>query len=240
MTRTNLSSILLSLVFLSVAGCGGSQSSAPAAHLATFDKDVAGYWAPKNASNDAYEFFLSPSDVPLTIPLKTGRILREGKVVDMFMWDYQSDGSIRLNKVGAECPARPLSNCPVTGSAQIVANGQTIQGAAWTFAFLDKNSTTPKLVTDTYTRADVNLSQLPQGEFFLKRSDILATPILGKIEDFDPLYRIWQARVSVGTAWQRRRAQRDLLQRPGGRHRRHRFVRGARPGHGGAAGQAVV
>jgi hypothetical protein len=183
MTRTNLSSILLSLVFLSVAGCGGSQSSAPAAHLATFDKDVAGYWAPKNASNDAYEFFLSPSDVPLTIPLKTGRILREGKVVDMFMWDYQSDGSIRLNKVGAECPARPLSNCPVTGSAQIVANGQTIQGAAWTFAFLDKNSTTPKLVTDTYTRADVNLSQLPQGEFFLKRSDILATPILGKIED---------------------------------------------------------
>ena len=182
MTYTNLRCFFLSLIFLFLAGCGGhNDGSQSQSQVVTIDKNIAGAWTPQNPNNDAYEFYLSPSNPPFNIGLKTGRILNGGQLVDRFTWDYLPNGSIALTKVGLSCGANPLSSCPVTGSATIKAMGTSTQGTALTFVVASSSGgSAANAVLDVYTRPLADLSKMSQGEFFLKREENLTTPLQAK------------------------------------------------------------
>lgn len=182
-----------------LAGCGGKTAkSLNEVVTVTVDaQQVVGYWTPANSANHSYEFFSSPTETPYNIPLKTGRILQGANLVSPFYWDMQSDGTIVLSLLSPSCPNRPLNNCPVIAVEKVIASGSSIQNSAWTISVDDNNDgVVDKKVTDTYHRQEIELSNFPQGDFFLihDNNQVFDTPISGsvgsgkmsiRLDDFD-------------------------------------------------------
>ncbi|MES2296358.1 MAG: hypothetical protein V4582_04915 [Pseudomonadota bacterium] len=178
MTHTTLKAALCALALAALAGCSGGGSSTPTPALAAgvlTQAQIAGYWAPSNSANEAYEFFNSPHLFPYN-GLKMGRVLRGKESQGLFFWDANSDGSIKMTKVAPSCETRPITACPVLSVANIVPSSS----AGWKLSFDDNgDGVIDRVVTDTYKQHELDLSTLPQGEFLLAKGEQFEGPWLG-------------------------------------------------------------
>ena len=158
-------------ILLSACGSGGSGTAHTASEVVTVSADkqqIVGYWTPSDPSGDAYEFFSSATESPFDTALRTGRILRNGNVLNTFLWDMRNDGTIVLNLSSADCPYRPLSSCPSTGTVAITASGSSTQDALWSISFDDNgDGVSDRKVSDRFHRVEIDLSTLRAGPFWL-------------------------------------------------------------------------
>jgi hypothetical protein len=181
MIRYTMTRALPALLAVALAGCGGGSGGdaqpMPPAQLA--QTAMAGYWQPANTSNEGYEFFGAVTAPPFRVELKTGRVLKNGADQGPFIWESNADGSIKISKIDPTCDRRPLSLCPVTGNATLVAEAATDQGSAWKLSIDDNaDGKMDRTVSDRFQRANLDLSALPQGEFLMNRADQFDLPTL--------------------------------------------------------------
>ncbi len=175
----NFRSLLPLLCGAILAACGGGASQPPQQLAALEQSQVQGYWVPADSRNDEYEFYGAADAAPY-IALKTGRVLRAGQIQYRFYWDMQGDGSIKLSKVGLDCEKRPVTLCPVKGVVSVVPGRDGAQGGTWQFAFDDNaDGVAERSVSDTYQRAQLNVSNLPEGDFLMPRAEQFDLPLLG-------------------------------------------------------------
>ncbi len=170
-----------------LTGCGnGTARSASEVVVVTADKQqVLGYWTPANGANYAFEFLAGATEAPFEKAQRTGRMLQNGALVRYFVWDLQTDGTIVLSLISPSCLSRPLTNCAVSGSAQITASGKTTQDARWNIAFdNDADGVVDQKVSDTYHRAEIDLSAMSGGEFFMTNNNdpVFDSPLHGELK----------------------------------------------------------
>jgi hypothetical protein len=167
--------LLLAAAAAFLAGCGSKDTEAPvepAPKAQKFDEHVVGAWTPKNATGDVYEFYASPTQEPY-IGEKTGRIYSAGNLKNFFNWEIQADGTLKMTLYSSSCADRPISTCAVTGTGTVAATGDALlPSSLWKIGFDDnRDGVVDRQVSDTYSRKDLDLSGLAQGEFFLTRSE---------------------------------------------------------------------
>lgn len=158
-----------------LAGCGGKnddQSTQPSTKVQLFDQSVVGAWLPISADGSTYEFYSATIDEPYTGE-KTGRVYSSGALKNFFNWEIQTNGSIKMKQYSPSCTSRPLSRCAVASTATIVATGESMQLAHWRIDYDDNaDGVVDRSNADFYTRNDLDLSSMPEGEFFLSRHDL--------------------------------------------------------------------
>lgn len=180
-----------------LVACGGGTAQGPGEVVppATPNTEqVSGLWTPAGgAAKPAFEFFGSATEAPFTKSLLTGRIWQNQQLVNLFVWDLQSDGTIALNLVSPACMSRPLASCPVTGSARIIANGKRTQDATWNVK-LDYNGDgkVDAEVTDSYHRQELDLSGLSNGTVFFTHLDnaLFDAPLRATVSGADLALRL--------------------------------------------------
>ena len=168
-----------------LVACGGGNGDKPQTQtgpVVAFDTQVLGAWVPQNEGNDTYEFYAGPTENPVAV-VNTGRVYRNKKLIDIFSWAVQTNGALKLSSIGTRCATRPITLCAPTGTTTIVANGNSINHGKWTFEHDDNgDGIIDRRVSDVFDRKEIDLTFMPQGEFFLSRSDTYAVPFQGKIE----------------------------------------------------------
>ena len=190
---------LLLYIFLApvLVACGGSTAQEPGEVVRPAPpntEQVSGLWTPAGgAGKPSFEFFGSATEAPFAKSLLTGRIWQNQQLVNLFVWNLQSDGTITLNLVSPACISRPLASCPVTGSARIVASGKRIQDATWNVN-LDYNGDgkIDAEVTDSYHRKELDLSGLAEGTVFLTHLDnaLFDAPLRATVSGADLALRL--------------------------------------------------
>jgi hypothetical protein len=158
-----------------LAGCGGNndvQLTQPTLTVQKFDQLTVGAWLPATAGADVYEFYSSSTDLPYNRG-KTGRVYSSGVLKNFFTWDIQGDGSVKMTTYAPTCSDRPVSLCAATGTATIVATGESIRAGQWNINFDDNaDGVVDRKVVDIYARKDLDLSRMAEGEFFLTKSEL--------------------------------------------------------------------
>ncbi|HEX7640835.1 MAG TPA: hypothetical protein VF450_21995 [Noviherbaspirillum sp.] len=183
-----LTKFIIVLLIATLAGCGGSNSTTPAADSSTvhiLDQNIVGYWTTSNANEPAYEFYAGPTEPPYSSSTdKVGKISQNGVVTARFLWDYQSDGSVKLKTVSPFCPAHPLSQCPVNGTVVVSARNDASGSVFWNISYDDNNDgVVDRQFTRTYSQKTIDWSSMPQGQFFLAGTPSFDTPLSGSISN---------------------------------------------------------
>lgn len=130
--------------------------------------NIAGYWSSSTPSGCSYEFFLSTTETPFDVALKTGRIHDGEKITNLFYWDLDGYGAIVLHLLNAICPIRPLIEGDVIGVMKIESTDGFKKKSTWTMSFdLEKKGFFQGEVVEIYDRKDIVVSKIPQGEFYL-------------------------------------------------------------------------
>ena len=174
-------------IAVGLASCGGGGTGNSAAGVtlpAPNSPAVTGYWTPANPANPAYEFFTSPTYAPYDFAEQTGRVLRNGQQTQVFYWTIDTAGTITIVTVDPNCTTAPINLCVPTGGQTIIASGSTTQNSSWTVSTYATADGAPSgSFTDTYHRAAIDLSNLPQGQLFLTHQNNLVfdTPISGNV-----------------------------------------------------------
>lgn len=181
MKKNNLKHLLILAFITILAGCGGGNSSTNAAGTSAVAKQMFGYWAPTNPANESYVFFAGlgkADDDADPSMLQTGRVYNGSNFVAPFYWVSNPDGTIKINKVALGCEVFPLDKCRTT-SVVTITPGAT-EGSSWKFLFDDNaDGTIDRSVNDAYAQSNLNLSTLPQGEFFMNVAEQTANLELG-------------------------------------------------------------
>lgn len=186
MEKIKFNSVLFGFLVLLV-GCGGKTVNSAKgldevkaetlAEVKGIEQQIVGYWVSANAADPEYEFFASSFESDFEPSVQQGRIFQDGKQVNSFYWQLQSDGVIQLTLVDIVCNSRPLNSCRTIGTVKIRATGSTLSNATWNVRYEDTNGINTKNVNNKYTRKNIDPLAFPQGEFVLSKNDVFDYPI---------------------------------------------------------------
>lgn len=178
-----LISIAAAIALVACSGGGSSLPIATESPVQAFNqKDVPGYWAPVNSSNDGFEFYPSAISSPYSADSMLGRVVQGGQLKEYFFWVVDADGAIKMSVFDAACEERPVNTCPVKSTIKIVMRGDN-NTANWKVKYLDAEGAGVREVVDNFSRKKVDASVLASGEHFLNQADYFNQPLLAKVAD---------------------------------------------------------
>jgi hypothetical protein len=192
MISIKFNSILPFFLLGLLIGCGGGTANsakdldAIEANNVLAAKDIedkiVGYWVSASGNDPEFEFFSSSTDNGFDIPIKTGKIFENGRLVNRFFWSLRLDGSISLSLVDGFCQRRPINSCSTLSYIEVQARGKSISNAEWSIRYEDINRISQKTIANKYSKKNIDVAVFSQGEFFLSQSEIFDHPVAGQVD----------------------------------------------------------
>lgn len=164
--------------------------------------DLMGLWQPDQGVRN-FEFYWSGID-GLSVPgLQTGRIIENGRVMDLFYWTIDRSGVISMTIVDKFCAIRPINRCPVSKVGSIVVNGDSRNRATWDVLIdTDLDGIVDLEESAVYQRKSFEAGLADTQKFFLVPvNERFDTPILGESTSNQTMISLNYLDAPVGFHW---------------------------------------